>query len=58
MGLLRRQPRRDGAATIRQVEMLKRMNYGTATARVTVAVEPAGGAVFELVREAKVRMAR
>lgn len=57
MSLLHRQPRKEADATISHVVMLKRINYGTATVRVTYSVHPIDGPSFELVHEAKVKMA-
>jgi hypothetical protein len=57
LSLLHRQPRKEADATISQVVMLKRINYGTATVRVTYDLHPIDGSSFELVREAKVKMA-
>jgi hypothetical protein len=54
---LRRQPRKEADATIANVEMLKRINYGTATVRIAYTVQPIDGSAFEAVREAKVQMA-
>jgi Short C-terminal domain len=49
--------RSEAEATISNVEMVKRVNYGTATVRITYVVSPLAGASFEVVREAKVKMA-
>ncbi len=49
--------RTEAEATISNVEMIKRINYGTATVRITYVVSPLGGESFEVVREAKVKMA-
>ncbi len=57
MSFFHRQPRKEAAATIVHVEMLKRINYGTAVVRVTYSVQPIDEPSFEAIREAKARMA-
>ena len=57
MSLLHKQPRKEADATIVHVEMLKRINYGTATVRIAYAVRPINESPFEAVRETKVKMA-
>jgi hypothetical protein len=52
-----RKQAREADARILHVEMLKRINYGTATVRVTYEVHPVSGSSFEVAREAKVKMA-
>jgi hypothetical protein len=49
--------RSEAEATISHVEMVKRINYGTATVRVTYVVSPVVGESFEVVQEVKVKMA-
>jgi hypothetical protein len=55
--MFRKQARKEADARISHVEMLKRINYGTATVRVTYSIQPSDGLAFEVVREAKVKMA-
>jgi hypothetical protein len=43
-------------ATVTQVTMLKRVNYGTALVRIVYAIQSAGAAGFEVTREVKVKM--
>ncbi len=57
MSFLHKKPRTEAEATIVHVEMLKRINYGTATVRVVYAVQPINESTFEATREAKVKMA-
>jgi hypothetical protein len=57
LSLFHRQPRKEAAATISQAVMLKRISYGTATVRVTYSVHPIDEPSFEVVHEAKVKMA-
>jgi hypothetical protein len=56
-GMFRKHDREEADASILHVEMLKRINYGTATVRVTYSIQPPVGAAFEVVTEAKVKMA-
>ncbi len=55
--MFRKRARTEADATILHVEMLKRVNYGTATVRVTYSVQPSDASAFEAVQEAKVKMA-
>jgi hypothetical protein len=55
--MFRKHAREEADASIMAVEMLKRINYGTATVRVTYSVQPSVGSAFEVVSEAKVKMA-
>jgi hypothetical protein len=55
--MFRKQARKEADARILHVEMLKRINYGTARVRVTYSIQSSDGAVFEAVSEAKVKMA-
>jgi Short C-terminal domain len=57
VSFLHRSPRKEADATISHVVMLKRINYGTATVRVTYSVHPVDEPSFDLVHEAKVKMA-
>lgn len=55
--MFRKRERQEADACIMHVDMLKRINYGTASVRVTYSVEPSGGSPFEVVQDAKVKMA-
>jgi hypothetical protein len=55
--MFRKRERQEADACIVHVDMLKRINYGTASVRVTYSVEPSSGSAFEVVQEAKVKMA-
>lgn len=57
MPFFRHQEREEADATVTQVKMLKRVNYGTALVRVLYLVQPPAGPSFELSQETKVGMA-
>jgi Short C-terminal domain len=57
MPFFHHQERKEADATVSQVTMLKRVNYGTALVRVVYTVHPITGSDFEATREAKVSMA-
>jgi hypothetical protein len=56
VSLFRRGTRSEADAAVTHVEMLKRINYGSAKVRVTYEVEPPDEASFEAVLEANVKM--
>jgi hypothetical protein len=55
--MFRKQTRNEADARVSHVEMLKRIDYGTAKVRVTYSVQPTSGSAFEVVQEATVKMA-
>jgi Short C-terminal domain len=55
--MFRKHARKEADARISHVEMLERINYGTATVRVTYSIQPGDGSAFDVVQEAKVKMA-
>jgi hypothetical protein len=55
--MFRKQAHKEADARILQVEMLKRINYGTARVRVTYSIQNSDGSASEAVIEAKVKMA-
>jgi Short C-terminal domain len=55
--MFRKSALKEADARILHVEMLKRIDYGAAKVRVTYSVQPTSGSAFEVVRDAKVKMA-
>lgn len=55
--MFRKQTRKEADARILHVEMLKRINYGTARVRVTYSIQGSDGSALEAETEAKVKMA-